>query len=70
MEQAQGWERPAYYIKNSTAPVRGYDWYGYYDHKKNEDQRYIKQLESDYTFGFPKSHKLVIYERNTFIDLI
>lgn len=59
MSQAQGWERPSYYIKDSTAPVRGYDWYGYYDHVLNEDRRYIKQLEGEHTFGFPKHQHLV-----------
>lgn len=61
MEQAQGWERPGYFIKDQTAPVRGYDWYGHYDHVDNEDKRYEKQLEGDYTFGFSKYHHLVIY---------
>ncbi|XP_017784647.1 PREDICTED: sarcosine dehydrogenase, mitochondrial [Nicrophorus vespilloides] len=59
MEQAQGWERPGYYIKDSTAPVRNYDWYGYYDHVKNPDQRYSKQLERDYTFNFSKNHDII-----------
>lgn len=59
MEQAQGWERPGYYVKDRTAPVRGYDWYGYYDHVKNEDLRYVHELEKDYTFGFSKNHDLV-----------
>lgn len=59
MEQAQGWERPGYFIKDSTAPVRGYDWYGYYDHLDNPDKRYERQLEGDYTFGFSKHHDLV-----------
>lgn len=36
MEQALGWERPAYFIKDRTAPVRRYDWYGHYDHVANE----------------------------------
>lgn len=59
MEQAQGWERPGYYIKDSTAPVRGYDWYGYYDHNINADQRYVKQLERDYMFGYSKNHHII-----------
>lgn len=59
MEQAQGWERPGFFIKDSTAPVRGYDWYGYYDHVDNPDKRYEKQLDGDYTFGFSKHHDLI-----------
>lgn len=59
MEQALGWERPAYFIKERTAPVRGYDWEGYYDHVRNEDQRYEKELEGDLTFDFSKHHDLV-----------
>lgn len=59
MEYCQGWERPGYYIENATAPVRGFDWYGYYDHVRNTDRRYEKQLEGDQTFGFSKHHDLV-----------
>ncbi|XP_057662190.1 sarcosine dehydrogenase, mitochondrial [Diorhabda carinulata] len=59
MEEALGWERPAYFIKDRTAPVRSYDWYGYYDHVDNEDKRYENELEGELTFGFPKSHDLV-----------
>lgn len=59
MEQAQGWERPGYFVKDRTAPVRGYDWYGFYDHVKNDDQRYVRELQKDYTFGFSKNHDLV-----------
>jgi sarcosine dehydrogenase len=64
MEQAQGWERPGYFIKDRTAPVRGYDWYGYYDHVDNEDKRYEQELEGDYTFGFSKHHDLIGEEAN------
>lgn len=59
MEQAQGWERPGYFIKESTAPVRDYDWYGQYDHSVNEDQRYANQIKKDHTFGFSKNHELI-----------
>lgn len=59
MEYCQGWERPGYYIENSTAPVRGFDWYGHYDHVRNTDRRYEKQLEGDRTFGFSKYHDIV-----------
>lgn len=66
MEYCQGWERPGYYIENSTAPVRGFDWYGHYDHVRNTDRRYEKQLEGDETFGFSKHHDLVRYAYNKF----
>ncbi|KAK9875708.1 hypothetical protein WA026_009505 [Henosepilachna vigintioctopunctata] len=59
MEQVQGFERPAYYVKDRTVPVRGYDWYGNYDHVKNPDQRYEKELEGEYTFGFSKHHHAI-----------
>ncbi|KAF5292544.1 hypothetical protein FQR65_LT01690 [Abscondita terminalis] len=59
MEQAQGWERPGFYIRDSTAPVRSYDWYGCYDYVDNPDMRYEKQLEGDYTFRFSKHHNLI-----------
>lgn len=62
MEEALGWERPAYFItEDRTAPVRGYDWYGNYDHVKNTDQRYEKELEKDLTFDFSKNLDLVIF---------
>ncbi|XP_060532064.1 sarcosine dehydrogenase, mitochondrial [Cylas formicarius] len=60
MEQALGWERPAYFIQEDrTAPVRGYDWYGYYDHNRNSDQRYEKEIEKDLTFDFSEHHDLI-----------
>lgn len=59
MEQALGWERPAYFIEDRTAPVRRYDWYGSYGNIPNEDKRYEKELEGDLTFDFSKHHDLV-----------
>uniref|UniRef100_V5H2K8 Sarcosine dehydrogenase, mitochondrial n=1 Tax=Anoplophora glabripennis TaxID=217634 RepID=V5H2K8_ANOGL len=59
MESALSWERPAYFIKDRTAPVRGYDWGGNYGHVINEDKRYEKELEGDCTFDFSKHHQLV-----------
>ncbi|KAF7276911.1 hypothetical protein GWI33_009661, partial [Rhynchophorus ferrugineus] len=60
MEEALGWERPAYFIKEDrTAPVRGYDWYGNYDHVANSDQRYVNELEKDLTFDFSKNHDTI-----------
>lgn len=59
MEQSLGWEQPSYYIKDSTAPVRGYDWYGNYGHVINPDKRYEKQLAGDASFDLSKHHDLV-----------
>ncbi|XP_066146698.1 sarcosine dehydrogenase, mitochondrial [Euwallacea fornicatus] len=60
MEEALGWERPAYFITDDrTAPVRGYDWYGNYDHVRNRDQRYEKELEKDLTFDFSRNFDLI-----------
>ncbi|XP_072386049.1 sarcosine dehydrogenase, mitochondrial [Diabrotica undecimpunctata] len=59
MEEALGWERPSYFVKDRTAPVKPYDWYGYYDHVLNTDTRYKKELESELTYGFSRSHDLV-----------
>ncbi|XP_050296720.1 sarcosine dehydrogenase, mitochondrial [Anthonomus grandis grandis] len=60
MEEALGWERPGYFItEDRTAPVRGYDWYGYYDHVRNTDQRYEKELERDLTFDFSRNMELI-----------
>nr|CAH7760943.1 unnamed protein product [Callosobruchus chinensis] len=59
MEQASGWERPAYFVKDRTVPVRGYDWYGYYGHVDNEDKRYERELEGDMTFDFSRHHDII-----------
>ncbi|XP_023012335.2 sarcosine dehydrogenase [Leptinotarsa decemlineata] len=59
MEEALGWERPAYFIKDRTAPVRSYDWYGHYDHVPNEDTRYVDELRGDLTFDFSKHFDLI-----------
>lgn len=59
MEQAQGWERPGYFIKDRTAPVRGYDWFGCYDHVPNTDKRYYNEMIEDYTWGFSKQQEVV-----------
>ncbi|CAG9819893.1 unnamed protein product [Phaedon cochleariae] len=59
MEEALGWERPAYFIKDRTAPVRNYDWYGYYGHVISEDKRYEQEIEGDLTFDFSKHHDLI-----------
>lgn len=59
MDQQHGWERPGFFLKEGTAPVQPYDWYGAYGHSRNADRRYEKALESNYTFGFPKHHNIV-----------
>lgn len=59
MQQQQGWERPGYFLKEGIAPVQPYDFYGAYGNEINKDQRYVDELESNYTFGFPKHHELV-----------
>ena len=63
MQQAQSWEIPGYYVKDRTAPVRGYDWYGSYEHVRNIDQRYVDELEGNYTFGHPKHQNLVSVQK-------
>lgn len=64
MQQAQSWEIPGYYVKDRTAPVRGYDWYGSYEHVRNIDQRYVDELEGNYTFSHPK-HQNLVSDRKT-----
>lgn len=54
-----GWERPGYFLKNKTAPVKDYDFYGSYDHPPHKDYEYCERLEDDYTFDFPKHHDLI-----------
>lgn len=65
MQQQQGWERPGYFLKEGQAPVQPYDYYGAYGNELNEDQRYVDELESNYTFGWPKHHQLVIFSSRT-----
>ena len=58
-QEKHGWERPGWF-SDSLNPVQPYDWYGVYGNKLNEDQRYPKSLQRDYTFDFPKHHNKVI----------
>jgi sarcosine dehydrogenase len=59
MEQRQGWERPAWYLKDGTAPILPYDYYGNYGSKKNESHKYEEILSQDHTFNFPVHHENV-----------
>lgn len=53
MEERQGWERPGWYLKQGTARVLPYDYYGSYGTTKNENDKYAKILSQDHTFDFP-----------------
>lgn len=59
MEERQGWERPGWYLKEGTAPVKSYDYYGSYGKIKNENYKYEKVLSQEYTFEFPSHHHIV-----------
>ncbi|XP_060530705.1 sarcosine dehydrogenase, mitochondrial-like isoform X1 [Cylas formicarius] len=60
MEQVFGWERPAYFLTNgTTAPAIKYDWYGCYNHRRNSDQRFEKEVRKDLTFDFSDHHNLI-----------
>ena len=52
MEERQGWERPGWYLKEGTAPVPPYDYYGNYGSTKHEGNRYIELLSQEYSFDF------------------
>lgn len=55
-----GYERPGYFIREGTAPLQKYDWYGYYGHEKNKNTCYVDKLSGDYKFEFSDHHDLVI----------
>ncbi|OXU31337.1 hypothetical protein TSAR_012682 [Trichomalopsis sarcophagae] len=57
MEERQGWERPGWYLKEGTAPIPPYDYYGSYGTSKNENCKYLQLLQQDHTFDFPKHHE-------------
>ncbi|XP_059621064.1 sarcosine dehydrogenase, mitochondrial [Phlebotomus argentipes] len=59
MEEKQGWERPGYFLTDSSAKVPLYDWYGNYGHSKALDSSYEEQLKKDYHFGFSENHDLI-----------
>lgn len=60
----KGYERPGYYIHDTTAPVQKYDWYGYYGHEKNKNTCYVDKLAGDYKFEFSDHHDLVMKKKN------
>lgn len=68
MEERQGWERPGWYLKEGTAPIPPYDYYGSYGTSKNENCKYLEVLEQDRTFDFPQHHENVSHARYTCND--
>ena len=69
-QERHGWERPGWFSTSGVAAVQPYDWYGAYGHSLNADQSYVERLKEDYTFGFPKNHKVVcirFFLFNTFL---
>ena len=64
MEERQGWERPGWFLKNESAPVLTYDYYGSYGTSKHENYKYAEILSQDYTFDFPQHHSIVMIKIN------
>ena len=54
MEERQGWERPGWYLKQGTAVVPSYDYYGSYGKEKHKDNKYINLLSGEHSFDFPQ----------------
>lgn len=54
MEERHGWERPGWYLKDTTAPIAPYDYYGSYGTTRNENHKYEQVLKQGYTFDFPE----------------
>ena len=61
-EEKHGWERPGYFIhESSSIEAREYDYYGYYGNEKHVNYPYRDRLEVDYSFDYPgDTHKLVM----------
>ncbi|XP_014204461.1 sarcosine dehydrogenase, mitochondrial [Copidosoma floridanum] len=59
MEERQGWERPGWFLKDGTAPVQPYDYYGSYGTTKNPKNRYADVLAQDHTFDYPAHHDII-----------
>lgn len=62
MEESQGWEKPAFFMKNEKITVESYDYCGSYGLSKNENNKYLSVLEGDYQFTFSKHHDIVSFE--------
>lgn len=60
MEEKQGWERPAFFLKNENVTVNEYDWYKNSNKEKNQQTKYNQILEGDLSYDFSKHHDLVI----------
>ena len=59
-QERQGWERPGWFSpEDQPAPALKYDWYGAYDHSRNEDDSYGDNLRKEYSFEFPPHHDVV-----------
>ncbi|XP_046739990.1 sarcosine dehydrogenase, mitochondrial isoform X1 [Diprion similis] len=59
MEERQGWERPGWFLSEGTVQIPPYDYYGSYGSPKNENDKYSKLLQQDYTFNFPEHHRII-----------
>ncbi|XP_063973708.1 sarcosine dehydrogenase, mitochondrial [Diachasmimorpha longicaudata] len=59
MEEALGWERPAYYQPGKITNIQPYDYMGSYGSSKNRRNDYAEVLKREYTFGFPEHHGLI-----------
>ncbi|XP_071948370.1 sarcosine dehydrogenase, mitochondrial-like [Antedon mediterranea] len=55
-QERHGWERPGWFNLESPAPLKPYDYYGYYGIEANKDYAYGKLLSDEYTYDFPKHH--------------
>ncbi|XP_058809540.1 sarcosine dehydrogenase, mitochondrial-like isoform X1 [Phymastichus coffea] len=53
MEERQGWERPGWFLRQGTAPVPAYDYYGSYGTARNRECRYTELLRQEASFDFP-----------------
>ncbi|OQS05254.1 sarcosine dehydrogenase, mitochondrial isoform X1 [Thraustotheca clavata] len=57
-----GFERPGYFADVKTqgkVAIKPYTYYGNYNHIPHQEDAYLKAIEDDNTFGWPKSHATV-----------
>ncbi|XP_054853393.1 sarcosine dehydrogenase, mitochondrial isoform X2 [Eublepharis macularius] len=58
-QERHGWERPGWFNPEGEAQVLDYDYYGAYGHKPHDDYAYNQLLSDEYTFDFPRHHKII-----------
>lgn len=59
MEERQGWERPGWFLPDTTVDILPYDYDGHYGTPKNTYNAYADILKTECTFDFPPHDNFV-----------